>query len=138
MRTYKTVPSDPEALGEQENLEFRLSRAQLFAGRAGGLRRITAHDTELAVFMTQGRDPFEQSSAPESPRPMPILNRCGACHNGNGIYTVRSYGSGVVPRVGPLDLPGLFEGSPADLIQGAIEADRWHHDLGLLQGLWRR
>jgi hypothetical protein len=43
--------------------------------------------------MTQGRDPFEQSSAPEVPRAMRILDRCGGCHNGSGIYTVRSYPS---------------------------------------------
>jgi hypothetical protein len=140
LRTYKTVPSDPSAVGQQENLEFRLSRTQLFAGRAGGLRRITAHETELPVFMTQGRDPFEQPSAKEIARSMPILDRCGACHsgNGNGIYTVRSYTIQIAPRDGPIDLPGLFEGTPAELIAGAIEADRWRHDLGLLQGLWPR
>ena len=138
MRTYKTIAPDPSAIGEQENFEFRLSRALLFAGQAGGLRRIKEHDTEFPVFMTQGDDPFEQSAVPERPRALPILNRCGPCHDGNGIYTVRSYANELAPRNGPIELPGLFEGTPADLIQGEIEVDRWRHDLGLLQGLWPR
>jgi len=116
MRAYKTVPADSSAVGQQEDLEFRLSRTLLFAGRAGGLRRIKADDTEFPVFMTQGDDPFEGS---ESPPALPIIKRCGACHEGNGIYTVRSYANELAPRSGPAELPGLFEGTPAELIQGA-------------------
>jgi hypothetical protein len=140
MRLHKTVPPDPFTPGEQENFEFRLSRNLLFAGKTGGLRQVTATETEFPIFSTKGNDPFEHSSHQEDLRALPILSRCGSCHEASGIYAVRSYANELVRlEVGPIETPGLFEATPAELIQGAIEIDRLtRHDLGLLQGMWLR
>jgi len=84
--------------------------------------------------------PFEYSSHQEDWRAYPVLSRCSSCHEASGIYAVGSYANKLIRvEIGPVDTPGLFEGNPDELTQGAIESDRLtRNDLGVLQGMWRR
>jgi hypothetical protein len=140
-RVYKTVPADPSASGQREDSEFRLSRKLLFVAQGGGLRPVTATETGFSVFMTQGFDWFDRSPGHEPLlQKRPILQSCEVCHEGSGIHSVLTYSQGFgALQVGPLPSPGLYEASPVEAVQGAIEwAQPRRHDWGLLQGLWSR
>ena len=79
----------PAARNEQDFFEIRLSQAQLFLNRAGGLQPVARDMAEFATFETQGHDPFDETN-PVEPPTMPILVRCVMCHSASGIHSVES------------------------------------------------
>lgn len=76
--------------------EIQMSRADLFAGRAGGLRMIGPDEGGFLTFSSKGLDTFERNergSAPGPVRTRPVLAGCTNCHQVDfetGIETVRS------------------------------------------------
>ena len=73
---------------DQDFVEFRMSRPELFAHHNGGLRALHAEETEFATFSTHGVDAFE-STTPLMQQEV-ILDRCRACHSDSGIHSVQS------------------------------------------------
>jgi hypothetical protein len=100
VRLHRTIPRDiPEAFDSGKDLardtlavcEFRLSRARLFAGAAGGLRAVARDEREFPLFQSHGDDLFElQTEAGESldRHLRPVLGSCTACHFRPGIHSV--------------------------------------------------
>jgi hypothetical protein len=139
-RVYRAIkggelntPEDNEVAREAQGVyEFRLSRAKLFAGAAGGLRPLARDEEEPRTFSSHGVDLFERPSPSEPLRlSPPILRSCAQCHFRPGIYSVLSY----FPFVGPpRDLTDSNPSNEAALI-GAWK--RHQYDWGLLEGMWR-
>jgi hypothetical protein len=81
---------------EQAFEEFRLSRALLFAGRAGGLRAVGRDERDFKTgFGAHGWDEFEehfvgQTFAERRSAQPPIL-QCAACHGYPGVYSFNSF-----------------------------------------------
>ena len=102
IRVHLAIPADiPEGfnLGRDEArsalavYEFRLSRARLFAGEAGGLRAVARDETELPLFQSHGFDPFESEGGGRAAferHLRPVLGSCSSCHFRPGIHSVLS------------------------------------------------
>jgi hypothetical protein len=73
---------------DQDFVEFRMSRPELFAGRHGGLVAVGPSETEFATFNTHGMDGFDAAHASEGQNV--VLKRCGGCHSDSGIHSVQS------------------------------------------------
>jgi hypothetical protein len=81
--------------------EFRLSRSELFAGRAGGLRAVSPDERDFHTpFFSWYRDEFENPEYCETHPPgrsfleasqSPIKEDCFACHSLPGIASFNSY-----------------------------------------------
>jgi hypothetical protein len=96
MRGYRTVTAgshymndlgDP-ARRDQDFFEFRMSRAELFANRNGGLVAVAPGERDYPTFATHGMDPFESREDPRWREV--ILDRCIGCHINSGIHSVQS------------------------------------------------
>jgi hypothetical protein len=142
LRVYREIPTEqmwnPEkARATQDVYEFRLSRARLFAGDAGGLRAVAPGEKEFPVFFTHGLDLLTMKE-PEATQSV-VLNSCIHCHIASGIHSVMSH-----RRLFP-PYPQIFEPDPRDGAYGplfwnaeaAISAKQNRFDWGLLNGLVR-
>jgi hypothetical protein len=113
--------------------EFTLRRADLFAGRSGGLHAVGADETSYFDFQTRGGDVFEMAKRPPAEK---VLDTCTRCHTRlgghGGIHTVQTlYGIGCATKPA-----GLV---PSGYCQEAAATIRWTsktYTWGLLQGLW--
>lgn len=101
IRIHRALPTDiPDAFdsvgaaarASLSLYEFRLSRARLFAGEAGGLRAVARDEHEFPQFQSHGIDPFEDKDArtPIERRRITVLGSCVACHFRPGIHSVLS------------------------------------------------
>ena len=64
--------------GRQAFSEFRMNRADLFAGTSGGLRSVGADERDFITFSAQGTDPLESTERP--PLRGRVLDGCTNCH----------------------------------------------------------
>lgn len=97
IRVHGEVPEfrgNPEVEGLRV-FEFRLSRAQLFAGEAGGLRAIGTEERDFHTgFRSHGIDWIESQSAEghaATEAQGRILGGCSSCHGASGSYAFNSY-----------------------------------------------
>ena len=102
IRLHRSIPQViPEAFDTDRDparatlavCEFRLSRARLFAGEAGGLRAVARDEREFPLFQSHGDDLFElQTDAGNSfeRHLRPVLAFCTSCHFRPGIHSVLS------------------------------------------------
>lgn len=103
IRIHRTIPVEipkgfntdsDEARASLDVYEFKLSRAKLFAGDAGGLRAVARDEKEFPLFQSHGIDLFEfQKSEHESIERnlRPVLSSCSNCHFRPGIHSVASH-----------------------------------------------
>jgi hypothetical protein len=80
--------------------EFRMHRADLFAGTAGGLRSVGAGERDYITFSANGRDPLEATEWRSPLRFGRVLDSCRNCHHVDsdpGITTVLSLRQMVKP-----------------------------------------
>ena len=108
IRVHRAIPAripgafngdEDEARDATSVHEFRLSRARLFAGEAGGLRAVARDERELPVFQSHGFDPFEAEAAGRASLEgsfRPVLASCSQCHFRPGIHSVLSRAPDVV------------------------------------------
>jgi hypothetical protein len=146
IRVFRAIPKRapeatrrPDAAAEQEFYEFRRSRAQLFAGKAGGLLPLGRDDKDFGTqLLVLPADEFElpQDDVRFERRMVQPIATCLGCHDRPGVYSFRSYTGGEYPR-GRYSLPDLQENGDADQ-QGELSAmrKREQYSWGLLQGLW--
>lgn len=118
--------------------EVKMSRAALFAGKAGGLRAVGARDSEFLTFSAKGMDPFEQKTWHDPAKFRPLLETCATCHDTKFQPATASV----------LSLRGLLK--PRVLVDSSHERwSRWFtqpavaaeaksrtYEWGLLQGMW--
>jgi hypothetical protein len=70
--------------------EFRLSRALLFAGRAGGLSPVSADERDFKTGF--GAHPWgELETQPFTGPRLPVKETCFACHSLPGVYSFNSF-----------------------------------------------
>ena len=127
IRVYRETVSR-DRFRAQDFFEFRMSRALLLEGEAGGLRPVAPGDHTFRIF--GGHDVFERN----------IENgalKCRNCHSGHGIHSLRSAEALFPPR--PL-IRDPVEGEPGF---GVSHLESWasldwkenRHDWGLLTAL---
>jgi hypothetical protein len=142
LRVFTGIPSRDDwianrADASQDSFEFRLRRADLFAGEAGGFHAITKSEMEFPVFLSMPFDWLTQrfdsaasgghDSSSSSTMLRPILDSCAGCHAAPGIHSILN------PRTmwsGLKDSPSLFfESSPEEQIAVtsgmAIKKQEW-------------
>jgi hypothetical protein len=148
IRLHRALPRDiPDAFDGSRNpardalavCEFRLSRARLFAGEAGGLRAVTRDEEEFPQFQSHGLDPFESRGGrePVERHRRPVLGSCVACHFRPGIHSVLSR------------QPDIFQLRLRDVRRELLPAPTYEHEANftkawkmrqeswrLLRGLW--
>ena len=138
LRRYLKIKS-----GTQQFFELQLDRRQ-----GGALRALGQNEKGFPFvhFMGSGQDPFQKIDAFGFPRNLPqdsenlqtaVLKTCFNCHNGPGIFSVRSYTGDLSPQ--PSQMP--IDPAPVESAREAAAAIDWKQrqfDWGLLQGLWRQ
>jgi hypothetical protein len=98
---FQSFMDSPEAqrrIGAIQSFhEFRLSRAALFAGRAGGLSAVGPDDRDFKTgFNAHPWDEFEQDfgadrTFEQTSRPVAFKELCFACHGLPGVYSFNSF-----------------------------------------------
>ena len=121
---------------DQRFFEFRVRRARLFAGQAGGLQAIGPGDSAFFTFSSHGIDAFEAPGHSRA-RPPEILKGCQNCHQQSRpmIHSVLSLRRLLKPQ-SQLDSrhPRWHQWFTQDAVAAGRKAQR--ADWGLLQGLW--
>ena len=119
-RTYREIlppekETEPHAEKAQGLVELELRRADLFAGRNGGLRAVKGDDLVPRALMSfRGwDDPFEakQEVTHSHHQLEPAFRQCAECHSRGGIRGVNSYTQ--TGAVRPTPALGLFPVSGA-------------------------
>jgi hypothetical protein len=133
------VVRDLVAERDQVNYEFTLSRALLFAGKAGGLRAVGPDDRDFhASFNAMPMDVFEvdpDATAKDFDRGMhEILRTCFHCHSeGPGVHSFNTFVGGFSP---PELLPSFHDSrTTARGEAAAIRLKQTRYDWGLLEGI---
>lgn len=146
IRLHRALPTEiPEAFdsvgaaarASLSLYEFRLSRARLFAGEAGGLRAVSRDEQAFPQFQSHGIDPFEDKAAPIERHRITVLGTCVACHFRPGIHSVLSRQPDIVQlRVRDVRrelLPAPSYGQEADITKAwKMRQESWR----LLRELW--
>jgi hypothetical protein len=137
IRVHRTIPTAiPEALNLDSNeartsldvFEFKLSRARLFAGIAGGLGPVAQDEKEFPLFRSHGYDPFELAPehGPIERHLGSVLMSCAHCHFRPGIHSVLSRERHAL----------IVSWDPKYEADGAIGWKHGQYNWGLLEGLW--
>jgi hypothetical protein len=120
LRTYREIlppEKDTETHAEKAQgfVELKQRRADLFAGRHGGLRAIKGDELvpPAFTFFRSWTDPFEAKLEDTHNRPAPAFQLCAACHSRGGIRGLNSYTQTGQAR--PTPALGLFPASVADM-----------------------
>lgn len=121
----------------QDSYEFTLGRADLFAGRNGGLRPIGRDERDFRSQLLVGNsDEFENSDNEALERHMgQVMQSCIGCHDRPGVFSIQSYTGGNFPRP-RYRLPNLSEGSGHEQAWQSTLKKREQYSWGLLRGLW--
>ncbi|MFZ0637156.1 MAG: hypothetical protein WAM08_16675 [Candidatus Acidiferrales bacterium] len=153
MRVYRSIPASAQQLTEPRNradviarsgqdfYEIKLSRAQLFAGDAGGLRAVARDEIEFSSFRQHGDDLFEESVENHTPlgKQLPALQECVFCHSQPGINSLETRRRLLWPNEGQHDDPKHDYG-PGPFWWDTDQTIDWkqdRYDWGLLNGYWR-
>jgi hypothetical protein len=126
-----------EATG-QDFYEIKLSRPQLFAGDAGGLRATGRDEKEFAMFMSHPADMFGANQQIPLEKYRPVLDLCSACHRTPGINSLNTRGYLLKPHSLQVEPPegGFDPHRPWWDFDEEIAGKRSRYDWGLLNGYW--
>jgi hypothetical protein len=89
-RVYRRIgvpPTVAEFNARQQVSEFVMRRADLLAGRSGGLHAVAADEKEYDLMFGKARPVGLEGPV--------ALSTCSECHRQDGIFSVRSYDRGV-------------------------------------------
>jgi hypothetical protein len=151
IRVYRAITASKDEHFESEDLndltarngqdcyEIILSRPQLFANRAGGLRVVERDEREFLIFQSQGEDIFEpwtKDLIPIRKQMRPVYLGCAVCHSAGGINSVESRRRLLKPNRLQHDTPGAYQPSPGEIAE-TINWKQSRYDWGLLNGYWR-
>jgi hypothetical protein len=131
--------SDIARISGQDFYQFTLSRAQLFASKADGLRSTGRDEKQLSTFQQQGGDLIDEFSENPALKKtwLPALQTCLACHIKGGVRSLNSLGKLLKPNWRQRD----FGDEPYPprwwLNAGTTDWKRDRYDWGLLNGYWR-
>lgn len=113
---------------EQDFFEFVLDRGGLFRSAAAALRLADRHDDQFLTFPSTGLDPFER---PQSPSVRSDFQRCGPCHQAEGLASVQ-----IAQRLfKPFAFPGPGQRAIDDRALAAWSKTQ-RADWGRLQAYW--
>jgi hypothetical protein len=151
IRVYRAITIDQTSLAAlrergQIFYEIKLSRPQLFASQAGGLRATKPDEIEFSTLRQKGDDVFEwwvvNRSRPGSSEP--FLQLCVFCHSGGGINSLNSRAHLLRPNGAQPDPNEVHADRPEAATQWwasdnneTIDWKRDRYDWGLLNGYWR-
>lgn len=126
-------------LDKQEFYEFNLSRAALFANKAGGLRPVSRDEKDFRTqLLVHTYDEFERPDIEDLEKHMgQNMRSCLGCHDQPGIFSVTSYVGGNYPRT-RYYLPHLSPGRGQEQARLAAQKKREQYSWGLLRGLWEQ
>jgi hypothetical protein len=150
IRVYRSVNATDHASGEtaatlaeasknsgQDFYQIRLSRPQLFANRAGGLRATERDEREFSMFNSFGPDEGSPAQYISLDKYQPMLQQCFMCHRHPGINSLNSRGRLLKPNWLQHDYPAPENPGPNSW---SYEDTNWkqnRYDWGLLSGYWK-
>lgn len=149
IRVYRTITASKENRYESEDFEelsrrsgqafyeFTLSRPQLFASKAGGLRTTGRDEREFSVRADDPFEPLAKNLIPLQLRTEPIFLQCAICHSAGGIRSLESRGRLLKPNPLQQDLPGKAYGPRWWEYDQTINWKRDRDDWRLLNGYLR-
>ena len=119
----------------QDFYEIRLSRQQLFANNAGGLRAVGPSEREFLTFDAHGDDQIESSGRSPLNQYPPIVRLCAECHHVAGIHSLNTLGVLLKPRFLQQDATWTYPQRWWEN-DGTIYWKQQRYDWGLLTGYW--
>ncbi len=149
LRVYRAITENQGSTSEsdlaqaseksgQDFYELRLSRPQLFANKAGGLRAIGRHEREFSIFGFFPADEGAPNQRTRLDQYPPILETCFQCHRGAGINSLNSRNKLLKPYWLEHDSPpGAFD--PRNKWWEEDQDTAWkqnRYEWGLLNGYW--
>lgn len=146
IRVYREIgPSDRAAAGSDEFIarsgqdfyDVRLSRPQLFAGKAGGLRSARPGEKDFSKFGASGPDVGKPNQYARLDQYAPILETCVMCHQQPGIYSLNSRDKLLKPHALQHDRPSDSYGPHWWQEARTLAWKQNHGDWGALTGYWK-
>jgi hypothetical protein len=120
--------------------QFTLSRAKLFAGKAGGLHATGPDEKELPTFQMKGDDLVEEFADDPHLKAtwLPALQTCLECHSGGGARSLNTLEKLLKPNRRQQDFPQGEAYTPGWWLNAGTsywKQDRY--EWGLLNGYWK-
>jgi hypothetical protein len=100
-KNHVGLPSDiDEAIrwSGQDFYDIELSRAQWFAGKAGGLRALGPDERDFGKFNFHGPDEGRPGHYATLKQYVPMLKQCTFCHQGTGLSSLNSRANLIKPH----------------------------------------
>jgi hypothetical protein len=124
-----------EATG-QDFYEIRLSRPQLFAKTAGGLRAVEQNEKEFEIFGFHPADMGAPSFYIPLRKYRPVLENCAPCHRAPGINSLNIRGYLLKPNWIQPVLPAGSENPKRNWWEVETQWKSRRYDWGVLSGFW--
>jgi hypothetical protein len=149
IRVYRTITASKENRYESQDFEelatrsgqgfyeITLSRPQLFANKAGGLRATAPDEREFSVRADDPFEPLAKNLIPLRLRTVPIFLQCAICHTAGGINSLESRSRLLKPNPLQHDLAGKPNRPRWWEYDQTISWKHDRYDWGLLNGYWR-
>jgi hypothetical protein len=119
----------------QNFYQIRLSRPQLFANNAGGLRATALDEREFAMFNAFGPDEGSPGQHVPLSAYNPVLQMCFECHRGAGINSLNSRSALLKPNWLQHDYPaGAYDPANPWWEYGNTDWKQKRYEWGLLNG----
>jgi hypothetical protein len=138
-RVYKDVPFEPGAMRSADGVakvqafyELAMRRADLLAGRAGGLHQV-GKDEEEYQMITFGR-PMRETREGRLRGPV-VMGTCANCHSRSGIFSVNTYTDFFGPKATNPQLPPIRRDELDRQRDAAVQWKRKQMDWGMLRGI---
>lgn len=133
LRVYRDVAKGidipgPKRAGSQDFFEYKMSRAALFAGEAGGLKPVDLQQPTYTTFMSHGEVEFRHPPSPPN---------CSTCHQKSGIHSIQSYAKFGFTQAAMhgSQLKQIAAGRERD-VYWALRRKKERADWGMLRGYW--
>ncbi len=135
----ETASSLAEAIKSsgQDFYQIRLSRPQLFANRAGGLRATERDEREFSMFNSFGPDEGSPAQFISLDQYQPVLQSCFVCHHRPGINSLNSRGRLLKPNWLQHEYPAPEKPVPNSWSYEDTSWKQNRYDWGLLSGYWK-
>jgi hypothetical protein len=146
IRVYREVrQSDRPAAGFDEFIarsgqdfyDIELSRPQLFAGKAGGLRAVRPDEKDFTKFGAFGPDEGKPRQYATLDNYQPLLKECAMCHQSAGIYSLSSRDKLLKPHALQKDRPSASYGPHWWQDERTLSWKQGRDDWAALTGYWK-
>ena len=117
--------------------DFELSRSQLFAAKAGGLRALQPGEKDFPKFGASGPDEGRPGQYQTLDYYFPLLKQCDFCHQGAGVHSLNSHVKLLKPHALQKDRHSESSGPQWWQDERTLSWKQSHDDWASLMDFWK-